>query len=101
MEIRILAAISTAALVSGCAGLGARIDAALGQTESKVSDLVKNVGRTAPDMAPQAPQVETERGMWLGKNVVKLEQQTLPPIFYESASFDREVSSLSDLAERI
>jgi type IVB pilus formation R64 PilN family outer membrane protein len=102
MKTRLLAAMGAAVLMSGCSGLGGRIDTNFAQAESKASALLKNVGRTAPDMAPQANlPVEHDNGIWLGKSAVKLTQAALPPIFYESVAFDRSVVSLSELAERI
>lgn len=96
------AAACSLVLVSGCTGLGERINGGVDEADSKVSRLVKDVGRTATGEAvtTTAPVVH-EEGIWLGKNIVKAKEPTLPPIFYESAAFDRNVNSLAELAERI
>lgn len=95
-------AIGSLVLVSGCTGLTEKIDRGVDQTDSRVSSLVKEVGRTAPGVVVKPPPpVQHESGIWLGKNIVKVGQPTLPAIFHEQATFDRNVNSLSELAERI
>jgi type IVB pilus formation R64 PilN family outer membrane protein len=102
MRTYLAAAISTLFFVSGCTGLSNKIDTNIDQTDSKASALLKDTGRTksAAGADPVAA-VMHERGIWLGKNVVKLGNQVLPAIFHEPAVFDRTVNSLSELAERI
>ncbi|NRR33758.1 PilN family type IVB pilus formation outer membrane protein [Oxalobacteraceae bacterium] len=95
-------AASALLVLPGCADLASKIDQGFPRSEAGVSELVKDVGRPAPGAAaaPVAAVVH-ESGIWLGKNVVKVGQPSLPPIFYEAATFDRSVASLSELAERI
>lgn len=96
-----LAVASALVLVSGCTGLSERIDGNVSQTESKALALLKDVGRTAPGFIKQSDAVAHDNGIWLGKNIIKTGQPALPSIFYEPASFDRNIYSLSELAERI
>lgn len=93
---------AAAVLLAGCTGLEQRISNDAAQQQEKTSSLVKDVGRTAPGVVSKAdPQVVNEKGIWLGKNIVKVGQPILPPVFFEPATFDRSVSSLSELVERI
>ncbi|MFZ6774457.1 PilN family type IVB pilus formation outer membrane protein [Undibacterium sp. SXout7W] len=79
-----------------------KLEGHIEKADSIVSTLVKDVGHTAPGVVTKiSPTVQHENGIWLSKNVVKVSQTTLPPIFYEAATFDRPVYSLSDIAERI
>jgi type IVB pilus formation R64 PilN family outer membrane protein len=96
------AAVCTLVLLAACSGLSERISGNVEEADPKVSGLARDVGRTAPGVVAKAPPpVVHEQGIWLGKSIVKVGPPTLPPIFYESAAFDRNVSSLSELAERI
>ena len=103
MRTQFTAAACAALLLAGCTGLSERVDNNVNQTDTKASGLVRDVGRTAPAgvVGKVHPTVEHQTGIWLSKNVVKVSQPTLPPIFYEPATFDRTVHSLSELAERI
>ncbi|RJF96862.1 PilN family type IVB pilus formation outer membrane protein [Noviherbaspirillum cavernae] len=102
MVIKHAASAGLLVMLAGCSGLAERISGNVTQADAKVSPLVSDVGRTAPGViGKSSPNVVRESGIWLGKNVVKVGQPTLPPIFYEPATFDRSVNSLSELAERI
>jgi type IVB pilus formation R64 PilN family outer membrane protein len=102
MRVRLLAALSALVLLPACSGLVEKIERDFPQKEASASGLVRDVGRTAPGVvaAASAP-VTHEQGIWLGKNIVKVGQPALPPIFYEPTTFDRSVNSLAELAERI
>jgi type IVB pilus formation R64 PilN family outer membrane protein len=90
------------ALLAGCTGLAGKISNSVDEAEPKTSRFVREVGRTAPgEVATPKESVVHEQGIWVGKNVVKGGPAALPAIFYEAAAFDRSVSSLSELAERI
>lgn len=93
--------VAALALLAGCSGLPDRIVNRVDDGSYKASRLVKDVGRAEP--APQQPPVVVhDNGMWVAKNIVKLApQESLPPIFNESAAFDRTVYSLAEMAERI
>jgi type IVB pilus formation R64 PilN family outer membrane protein len=88
--------------LAGCSDLAKRPDQSFGDADGAVSNLVKSVGRTAPGVVVKVPPgVEHNDGIWLGKKIVKVGAPPLPPIFFESTTFDRTVFSLSELAERI
>ncbi|BEV15653.1 PilN family type IVB pilus formation outer membrane protein [Herbaspirillum sp. DW155] len=88
-------------VMGGCTALH-QMENDIDATTDKTASLVKEVGRTAPGaVMPSTPLVTHDSGIWLGKNVVKLGQPALPPIFYEPTTFDRTLYSLSELAERI
>ena len=92
----------SAFFLTGCVTETQKINADIGQTNAKAERLVKSVGNTAPGVVTKAPPAaEYEDGIWLSKNVVKVGQPSLPAVFYEEATFDRTVSSLTELAERI
>jgi type IVB pilus formation R64 PilN family outer membrane protein len=96
------ATLSAAVILSGCSGLPQKIDHQYEQSASKISELVNDVGHTAPGVVGKPiPTVIHDNGIWLGKNVVKVGQPALPPIFYEPATFNTTVTSLPELAERI
>jgi type IVB pilus formation R64 PilN family outer membrane protein len=102
MGVRLSIALSPLILLSACTGLAERINGKIGKADDKVSALVKDTGRTTSSASVKAsPSVAYEKGIWLGKEVVKLGQPVLPSVFYEDATFDRTVASLSELAERI
>lgn len=89
--------------LAGCSELAKRPDQSFGDPGGNVASLVKSVGHKAPEaLAPAAPPaVEHNDGIWLGKKVIKASAPPLPAIFQEPTTFDRTVSSLSELAERI
>jgi type IVB pilus formation R64 PilN family outer membrane protein len=89
------------AVMGGCTTIK-QMESDIDGATDKTASLVKEVGRTAPGaVMPSTPLVAHSSGIWLGKNIVKLGQPALPPIFYESTTFDRTIFSLSELAERI
>lgn len=91
-----------ALLLGGCSSLADRIDSNTDEADGKTSGLLKGVGRTAPGaVVANSPLVSHEDGIWLGKSVIKLGEPALPPIFYQPATFDRSIGSLSELAERL
>lgn len=98
----VAAALAGMLLLGGCSPLAERIDSNADEAESKTSGLMKNVGRAAPGaVVATSPLVTHDSGIWLGKNVIKLSEPPLPPIFYQPATFDRSIASLSELAERL
>jgi type IVB pilus formation R64 PilN family outer membrane protein len=98
----IAAAMAGILLLNGCSPLAERIDSNADEAETKTSGLMKDVGKAAPGAVVAAsPLVSHESGIWLGKNVIKLSEAPLPPIFYQPATFDRSIASLSELAERL
>lgn len=102
MAVRFSTALSTLFLLSACTGLSEKVDSRINEAGDKVSTLVRDTGRTAPGfVAKSPPSVAHEKGIWLGKDIVKLGQPVLPSVFYEEATFDKTVASLSELAERI
>ncbi|MBB3122329.1 type IVB pilus formation R64 PilN family outer membrane protein [Massilia violacea] len=89
-------------VLSGCSGLADRVSSNIDDADANTSGLVKEVGHNARGaVMPAAPRVVHEDGIWLGKNVVKLGQPSLPPVFYQPATFDRSIHSLAELAERL
>jgi len=93
-------AIFATSLVSGCTGLTQTISTHVDNTESKVSRLVRDVGRVESRGQSDSVVVH-ENGIWIGKNIIKRSPVSLPAMFYEQATFDRSISSLTELAERI
>lgn len=88
--------------LAACNGLSQRVDSRIDAAGDTISTLVKDTGRTAPGVVAKSPaSIAHEPGIWLGKDVVKLGQPTLPSVFYQTATFDKSVASLSELAERI
>jgi type IVB pilus formation R64 PilN family outer membrane protein len=89
-------------LLCACTGLPGKVDTGVDSAHVNAAALMKDVGHLAPDgTAKNSPTVTREKGIWLGTNVVKLGAPPLPAIFQESATFDRTLASLSELAERI
>ena len=93
-------AIFATTLVSGCTGLKAAINGNVDAAQSKAVLLARDVGLVESSGQP-ASSVVHENGIWIGKNVIKRDPVSLPAIFYEPATFDRSISSLAELAERI
>ncbi|HEY4542821.1 MAG TPA: PilN family type IVB pilus formation outer membrane protein [Noviherbaspirillum sp.] len=102
MRTKLAAGLPALLMLSACTGLSERIDGNVDQAGKSVSSLVQDTGNTAPGVVakPQAV-VARESGIWLGKNVVKLSPTALPSVFYQDATFDRTVTSLAELAERL
>lgn len=101
MSSKLWALAPWALVMGGCASIG-KMEAEVDKASDKTASLVREVGRTAPGaVLPSTPLVTHDGGIWLGKNIVKLGQPALPPIFYEPTTFDRTIYSLSELAERI
>jgi len=95
-------AITGILMLGGCSPLAERIDGNADEAETKTSGLMRDVGRSAPGaVVATSPLVSYDSGIWLGKNVIKLSEAPLPPIFYQPATFDRSIASLSELAERL
>ncbi|MDB5773862.1 MAG: pilus assembly protein [Burkholderia sp.] len=103
MVVKVTAAgVLSSLLLCGCSGLSERVDGSIKEADSQASTLVKDIGRSPSGVvAKPSPVVVHDKGIWLGRGMVKAGQPTLPPVFYEPATFDRAVSSLSELAERI
>jgi type IVB pilus formation R64 PilN family outer membrane protein len=101
MRVKLLAAASALALVTACSGLPEKINGNIDAAQSKASQALLQVGK--PDSgASAASTVVHENGMWIAKSPIKLAQaDSLPPLFYEPATFDRAVGSLTEFAERI
>jgi type IVB pilus formation R64 PilN family outer membrane protein len=96
------AAVAGILMLGGCSPLAERIDGNADEAETKTSGLMRDVGRSAPGaVVATSPSVSYDSGIWLGKNVIKLSEAPLPPIFYQPATFDRSIASLSELAERL
>lgn len=88
--------------LGGCSDLADRVSSNADAADGATSSLVKEVGRNARGaVVPASARVVHEPGIWLGKNVVKLGQPPLPAVFYQPATFDRSIYSLSELAERL
>ena len=101
MRLNKLAALTAIAFVAACTGLPEKINRGIDSAEDRSARLASQVGLPDPTSKP-APQVVHEKGMWLAKNSIKLAQRdSLPPIFYEPATFDRSVGSLTEFAERV
>lgn len=102
MPRRLLSGAAMLILGTGCTGLSQKIDANIEQASSRASVLVNETGRAVPGSANEGiPPVVHESGIWIGRAAMKLGAKPLPPIFYEPATFDRTVATLSELAERI
>lgn len=102
MRIKLAAGLPALLMLSACTGLSERIDSSVDNAGKTVSSLVQDTGNTAPGVvARPQPLVARESGIWLGKNVVKLTPTALPSVFYQDATFDRTVTSLAELAERL
>lgn len=93
-------AIFATALVSGCTGLTETIKANFDTTESKASRLVRDVG-LVESRGQSDSLVVHDNGIWIGRDIIKRSPVSLPAVFYEPATFDRSISSLPELAERI
>lgn len=100
MRIAGFLAISAAALTTGCTGLKQHIETNVSAAETKATRLVRDVG-VIESSGQAAAAVVHENGIWIGKNVIKRDVVPLPAVFHQPATFDRSVSSLAELAERI
>jgi len=96
------ALLGCALALAGCSNLADRVEGNADEAELKTSGLLRDVGRSAPGaIISSTPLVTHEKGIWLGRAPVKLGEAPLPPLFYQNATFDRSIGSLSELAERL
>ncbi|CDG82336.1 PilN family type IVB pilus formation outer membrane protein [Janthinobacterium agaricidamnosum] len=90
------------AALGGCSDLSKRAEKSIGEGDVSASQYVKQVGQNIPSPQPQEPSaVEHDSGIWLSKKIVRRDGPSLPPVFRETAIFDRTVYSLQELAERL
>jgi type IVB pilus formation R64 PilN family outer membrane protein len=102
MPVKRIAVFAAVVLATGCTGLAGKLDANFERSENRATALIGSTGRAVPSEGNAAtPLVVHEDGIWIGRSVVKLGAKPLPPIFYEPATFDRNVASLAEFAERI
>lgn len=96
------ALLGCALALAGCSNLAQRIEGNADEAELKTSGLLREVGRSAPGaIMASTPLITHEKGIWLGRAPIKLGDAPLPPLFYQNATFDRSIGSLSELAERL
>lgn len=96
------ALLGCALALAGCSNLADRVEGNADEAEMKTSGLLRDVGRSAPGaIISSTPLVTHEKGIWLGRAPMKLGEAPLPPLFYQNATFDRSIGSLSELAERL
>jgi type IVB pilus formation R64 PilN family outer membrane protein len=88
-------------MLSGCSNLLQKVSDRISGSESRSDALVKETGRVEA-VSKAATAIVYENGVFIAKSQVRLPAvDTLPPAFYEAATFDRTVHSLSEFAERI
>lgn len=97
--------ISIAALVLpvlvGCSGLSSKVETDAETTAQRGRRLVREAGRVESTIKG-GEAIVYEQAIFIGKTAQKISvEEQLPAIFYESAWFDRSVSSLQEFAERI
>lgn len=100
MQIKLCTAAAAFLLLAGCTGLQEKITDRNVESGARADRLAREVGHSEP-LASGRNNVVHDAGIWLGGKAVKLEPATLPQLFYEPAVFDRTVSSLTEVAERI
>ncbi len=99
---RVVAAACAAVVMgSGCTSLMQQVTDRIKGSEQRADALVRETGRVE-SVTKAATSVVYESGVFIGKSQVRLPTpDTLPPAFYEAATFDRGVRSLAEFAERI
>ncbi|RSZ61091.1 PilN family type IVB pilus formation outer membrane protein [Massilia atriviolacea] len=99
MTARFVTAVALCSTLSACSDIARRDPQTFGDPGGKIAEMSRQVGTAMPLAAPAVVHAE---GVWLGHKAIKLANTpTLPPVFGEPANFDRTVSSLAELAERI
>lgn len=91
-----------AALLSGCTGLSERLSAAVDHDHAQSKQTID--AAFAGDARPRAgsDSVIVKNTLWLSGTTIKLDHaDTLPPVFLQPATFDSDVGSLAEFAERI
>ena len=87
--------------LTACSGLSGRIEKDAEATRERSQRLARDVGRVEAS-SKSSDSIVYEQTIFIGKTVQKIAvEDKLPAIFYESAWFDRSVSSLQEFAERI
>jgi type IVB pilus formation R64 PilN family outer membrane protein len=91
-------ALACAALLAGCTGLTTRIEQDINSAQQRARDL----RGPANQAHAGTPAVVKDAGFWLGSQTVKIDKpETLPAVLQQPASFDRAVSGLGEIAERL
>ncbi|NHZ91147.1 PilN family type IVB pilus formation outer membrane protein [Massilia sp. CCM 8733] len=91
--------IALCASLAACSDIAQRDSRTFGDPGDKIARMARQVGTAKPLPTPAVVHAE---GIWLGHKAIKVASApVLPPVFREPANFDRTVSSLAELAERI
>ncbi|GLU32129.1 PilN family type IVB pilus formation outer membrane protein [Trinickia caryophylli] len=90
------------ALLAACTGLSERLSTAVDHDHAEARQTID--ATAAGDARPRAgaDSVIVKNTLWLSGTTIKLDRaDTLPPVFLQPATFDSDVGSLAEFAERI
>ncbi|NTZ88242.1 PilN family type IVB pilus formation outer membrane protein [Burkholderia metallica] len=91
-----------ATLTTGCTGLSEKLSAAVDHDHAQSSKAID--AAFAGDVRPRAgaDSVIVKDSLWLSGTTIKLNHaDVLPPVFLQPATFDSDVGSLAEFAERV
>ena len=91
-----------ATILAGCTGLSQRLSSAVDKDHAESRQILEAArsGYARPRVGADSVIVKNE--LWLSGTTIKLDRAgTLPPVFLQPATFDSDVTSLSEFAEHI
>ncbi|HEY4350794.1 MAG TPA: PilN family type IVB pilus formation outer membrane protein [Paraburkholderia sp.] len=91
-----------ATFLAGCTGLSQRISDAVSHDQNATQSTLASTRDGQASLAQSSDGVIVNHGLWLSGNPIRLtHERTLPGVFSQPATFDRDVASLQEFAEHI
>jgi type IVB pilus formation R64 PilN family outer membrane protein len=102
MRITILQIAFAATFLAGCTGLSQRISDSVSHDQNATQSALASTRDGQASLAQSSDGVIVNHGLWLSGNPIRLaRERTLPGVFSQPATFDRDVVSLQEFAEHI
>ncbi|APR38333.1 PilN family type IVB pilus formation outer membrane protein [Paraburkholderia sp. SOS3] len=102
MRNTILPLALAAIFLAGCTGLSQRISDAVSHDRNATQSALASTRDGQASLAQSSDGVIVNHGLWLSGNPIRLaHERTLPGVFSQPATFDRDVASLQEFAEHI
>ncbi|MET3824213.1 type IVB pilus formation R64 PilN family outer membrane protein [Burkholderia sp. PvR073] len=98
----VLAYAFAAVLLAGCTGLSQHLANAIDRDHARTQRVLADTRDGHAQVAESSDGVIVSDGIWLSGTPMQLEREgTLPAVFSQPATFDREVGSLREFAEHV
>ncbi|UEP32611.1 MULTISPECIES: PilN family type IVB pilus formation outer membrane protein [unclassified Burkholderia] len=102
MRGSVLAYAFAAVLLTGCTGLSQHLASVIDRDHARTQRVLADTRDGHAQVAESSDGVIVSDGIWLSGTPMQLEREgTLPAVFSQPATFDREVGSLREFAEHV